>query len=208
MLMRPDYQKQFTLEVDASQYALRAILYQCNKLGKLQPVGYYSKTLIPAERNYNVYDRELLAVVQGLQHWQHLLLGTVHPTIVYTDHDNLTKYRHAQNISRRVSRYIPVVAEYNIQLHHKPGVSNCADALSRPPGTDKGSEDNQDMIVLPDHLFCRTLTLEELEATICRSQKDHAPKLEEWGETYGIVNHRGTWTMNGRAIIPDDQELR
>jgi hypothetical protein len=61
--MRPDYQKQFILEVDASQYALGAILYQRNELGKLQPIGYYSKTLIPAEQNYDVYDRELLAIV-------------------------------------------------------------------------------------------------------------------------------------------------
>jgi hypothetical protein len=63
VLMRPNYKKQFILEVDASQYALGAILYQHNELGKLQPIGYYSKTLIPAEWNYDVYDRELLAVV-------------------------------------------------------------------------------------------------------------------------------------------------
>jgi hypothetical protein len=47
--MRPDYQQQFILEVNASQYALGAILYQRNELGKLQPIGYYSKTLILAE---------------------------------------------------------------------------------------------------------------------------------------------------------------
>jgi hypothetical protein len=57
------------MEVDASQYALGAILSQKDEQGKLCPVGYYSKTLIPAERNYNVYDRELLALVRALQHW-------------------------------------------------------------------------------------------------------------------------------------------
>jgi hypothetical protein len=64
------------------------------------------------------------------------------------------------------------------------------------------------MIVLPDHLFCRALTLEELESTICLTQKDHVSELKEWEETYGIIDHEGTWVMNARAVIPEDQELR
>ena len=69
VLRRPDHNKPFTMEVDASQYVLGAILSQKDKQGKLRPVGYYSKTLIPAECNYDVYDRELLALVRALQHW-------------------------------------------------------------------------------------------------------------------------------------------
>ena len=92
MLRRPDHEQPFELEVDASQYALGAILYQRNDGGKLQAVGYYSQTLNPAERNYDVYDRELLAVVRVLAHWRHLLLGAKHQVVVWTDHNNLTFY--------------------------------------------------------------------------------------------------------------------
>ena len=92
VLRQPDHNKPFTMEVDASQYTLGAILSQKDEQGKLRPVGYYSKTLIPAERNYDVYDRELLALVRALQHWRHLLLGAEHPIEVFMDHDNLTKY--------------------------------------------------------------------------------------------------------------------
>ena len=63
VLMQPDHDRPFTLEVDVSQYVLGAVLSQRNDAGRLQPVGYFSKTLIPAERNYNVYNRELLALV-------------------------------------------------------------------------------------------------------------------------------------------------
>ena len=63
VLMHPDHDRPFTLEVDASQYTLGAVLSQWNDAGKLQLVGYFSKTLIPAERDYDVYDRELLALV-------------------------------------------------------------------------------------------------------------------------------------------------
>jgi RNase H-like domain found in reverse transcriptase/Reverse transcriptase (RNA-dependent DNA polymerase) len=66
VLHRPDYTKPFTVEVDASQYATGAILYQENEEGRLCPVGYHSHTLNPAERGYNIHDRELLAVMRGL----------------------------------------------------------------------------------------------------------------------------------------------
>jgi Reverse transcriptase (RNA-dependent DNA polymerase)/RNase H-like domain found in reverse transcriptase len=66
VLQQPNYKKLFTLEVDASQYATGAILYQENDEGKLHPVGYHSHTLNPAERGYDVHDRELLVVMRGL----------------------------------------------------------------------------------------------------------------------------------------------
>jgi hypothetical protein len=103
VLMQPDHDRPFTLEVDVSQYALGAVLSQQNDAGRLQPVGYFSKMLIPAERNYNVYNRELLALVRSLEHWRHLLMGTTHPIEVFTDHEGLTKYRQPQKIGRRVA---------------------------------------------------------------------------------------------------------
>jgi RNase H-like domain found in reverse transcriptase/Reverse transcriptase (RNA-dependent DNA polymerase) len=69
VLHRPNYDLPFTLEVDASQYATGAILYQPNDEGRLCPVGYHSHTLNPAERGYDVHDWELLAVMRGLRQW-------------------------------------------------------------------------------------------------------------------------------------------
>jgi RNase H-like domain found in reverse transcriptase/Reverse transcriptase (RNA-dependent DNA polymerase) len=76
VLHRPDYTKPFTVEVDASQYATGAILYQENDEGRLCPVGYHSHTLNPAERGYDIHDRELLAVMRGLRQWRHLFLSS------------------------------------------------------------------------------------------------------------------------------------
>jgi RNase H-like domain found in reverse transcriptase len=98
--MCPNHNRPFTLKVDASQFALGAVLSQHNDQGRLQLVEYYSKTLIPAERNYDVYDQELLALVWSLEHWQHLLMRTKHPIEVFTDHEGLTKYQHPQKIRR------------------------------------------------------------------------------------------------------------
>jgi hypothetical protein len=152
--------------VDASQYALGAILYQRNDGGKLQVVGYYSQTLNSAERNYNVYDQELLAVIRALAHWRHLLLGAKHQIMVWTDHNNLTFYRHPQTISSRVARYIPRMAKYDLVLKHKPGTSNRADYLSRPLGVDRSVKNNENVTVLPDQLFARALNLEDLDQEV------------------------------------------
>ena len=95
VLMRPDHDKAFFMEVDASQYALGIVLSQRNERGKLQPVGYFLKTLIPTKHNYDVYDHKLLALVCVLEDWRHLLLGAKHQVEVFTDHEGLTKYRHA-----------------------------------------------------------------------------------------------------------------
>jgi RNase H-like domain found in reverse transcriptase len=63
VLQQPDYDHPFEMEVDASQYATGAILYQRNDKQRLCPVGYHSQTLNEAERGYDVHDRELLVVI-------------------------------------------------------------------------------------------------------------------------------------------------
>jgi hypothetical protein len=63
VLLHPDYKKPFMLEVDASQYATGAILYQQDADEHWQPVGYYSKSFNEAERGYDIHDQELLAIM-------------------------------------------------------------------------------------------------------------------------------------------------
>jgi hypothetical protein len=75
VLVAPDQDCQFELEVDASQYALGAILWQWDPTldKKLCAIGYYLATLSLAEQNYMIHNCELLAVMRGLHHWLHLL---------------------------------------------------------------------------------------------------------------------------------------
>jgi RNase H-like domain found in reverse transcriptase len=63
VLLRPDFKKPFVLEVDASQYATGAILYQQDPDEHWRPVSYYSKSFNEAERGYNIHDQELLAII-------------------------------------------------------------------------------------------------------------------------------------------------
>ena len=69
VLVHPDPQKDFELEVNASNYATGAILFQRDKKGKIWLIGYHSKTFSDAERNYDIYDKELTAIDRGLANW-------------------------------------------------------------------------------------------------------------------------------------------
>ena len=132
VLVAPDQDCQFELEVDASQYALGAILWQRDPANakKLRAVGYYSSTLSPAEMNYKIHDRELLAIIRALRHWSHLLRMTTLPVIIWTDHKNLTYWASPQKVGPRAATWQVELMQYNYELRHKLGDQNKADALA------------------------------------------------------------------------------
>ena len=106
VLIQPQLDQPFELEVDASGFALGAVLTQWGKDKKRHPVAYFSTTLTEAERNYDIYGLELLAIVKGLRHWRQYLAGSPHKVTVFTDHANLQYWRQPQKISRRIAREV------------------------------------------------------------------------------------------------------
>jgi hypothetical protein len=130
VLQRLDYNKPFFLEVDASQYATGAVLSQKDERNRMRIVRSVSRSFNPAERNYDIHDRELLAIIHGLRAWRHLFLSSPHIITILTDHKNLTYYRHVQRITQHVARYLGELAEYNFVLQHKLGAQNRADRFS------------------------------------------------------------------------------
>ncbi|KAH9270629.1 hypothetical protein BASA83_007236 [Batrachochytrium salamandrivorans] len=74
-LAHPDDSRPFILETDASDFAISGILSQYDDKDSLRPVAFYSRQMNDAERNYKIYDKELLAVVDSFKHWRHFLQG-------------------------------------------------------------------------------------------------------------------------------------
>jgi len=109
---------QFELEVDASGYAVGAVLLQRKEDGKKHPIGYYSAMLNEAQRNYDIYNLELLAIVMALKNWRPLLAGSPHKIVIYSDHLNLQYWRLPQRISRRVAREVLELSEYDFEICH------------------------------------------------------------------------------------------
>ena len=147
VLAHPDPSLAFIVEVDASE----AVLSQSSGTPpKLRPCAFFSKKHSPAERNYDVRDRELLAVVKALKAWRHWLEAAKHPILIWTDHRNLEYIQAARRPSRRRSSPFPRQARWAMfftrfvfTLSYRPGSQNAkADALSRMYDTEERSMDH------------------------------------------------------------------
>jgi hypothetical protein len=185
-LQQPNLTCPFFLQVDASSFATGAILTQKDNRGKHIAVGFHSQTFNEAERNYDIHDQEFLAMFRGLTHHCHLLLSSPFPITVFTDHKNLEYYRHPRHINCRVARYIPQLADYNFTLVHFPGTANKSDALSRHPDYPQGLEDNEDITVLPPHLFARATTFSSIDDRACACQLQQPLLLKKWATTFPL----------------------
>ena len=91
----------FEMECDASLFATRGVLLQKDTNGDWHPVAYHLKSLSATKHNYQVYDRELYAIIRCLRDWRCYIYGSPHEMIVWTDHYNLTYYTHPQKLTRR-----------------------------------------------------------------------------------------------------------
>jgi hypothetical protein len=95
----PNQKGQFRMETDVSDFAVAAILSQLQDNNTWRPVAFFSKAMNPAERNYEIYDKEMLAIVKGFEEWLHYLKGAQETIEVLTDHQNLTYFRKPQNLN-------------------------------------------------------------------------------------------------------------
>jgi RNase H-like domain found in reverse transcriptase len=98
VLRSPDWSKKFILETDASGYALGAVISQEYEDG-IHPVAFHSRSLQPAEKNYNAHDKELAAVIFGFKCGCPLFLGAQHTIKVKSDHKNLQYFREPQKVT-------------------------------------------------------------------------------------------------------------
>jgi hypothetical protein len=101
ILIHPDPAKPFIVETDVSNFALGAILSQFGIDGLLHPVAFYSQKLTSAEINYQVYDKELLAIITAFEQWRPYLARAQHRVQVLTDHKNLLYFTTTRTLNRR-----------------------------------------------------------------------------------------------------------
>src|SRR5712671_101381 len=135
-------------------------------------------------------------------------MGAKHPVQVFVDHANLLHYRHPQKVNRRIARYILTLADYDLEIHHRPGPLNRADALSRRPDYDDGKEDNQDVVPLPNSLFAEKLRSAALSELIQQSHKDNNEEFARLKTTHGWEKEGTSWKKDGRLVVLSNQLKR
>ncbi|KAL5597079.1 uncharacterized protein BROUX77_007027 [Berkeleyomyces rouxiae] len=125
--------------------------------GKLRPVAFFSKKLTPAEVNYEIHDKELLAVVKCLEEWRGELKSLGAPFKILSDHKNLQYFMTTRKLSERQVRWSQMLSEYNFRLEFRSGSkSGKPDALSRreqdiPQGEDDDRLKSRIMKLVKDH---------------------------------------------------------
>ena len=141
------------VETDASDYALGCFLSQFQ--GKrLHPVAFHSRKLNSAERNYNIHDKELLAILVAFLERKHYLQGTEKPITVYTDHQNLEYFLTTKAWTARQIRWSQKLCDFNFVIVYQLGVKGGKpDALSRWPEYRPEGEatHHEQQILRPEH---------------------------------------------------------
>jgi hypothetical protein len=132
ILVHADFSKWFFLEVDASDFALGSVLFQYGEDGQLHPIAYRSCKFSVVKINYEIHDKELLAITIAFEEWRHLLERTPHTTMIYTDHKNLKYFMNTRVLNRRQVRWSMSLSRFDFVFTYRPdNLQGKPDVLSR-----------------------------------------------------------------------------
>ena len=99
VLVTPDLDKEMRVEADASDFAMGGVLSMKCEDERWRPVAYISKSLNEAERNYEIHDKEMLAIIRCLEAWRHFLEGAKDQFEIWIDHKNLEYFMKTQKLN-------------------------------------------------------------------------------------------------------------
>jgi len=105
ILAIPDIDREMRVKADASDYAIGRVLSTKCEDGKWRPVAFISKLLNATEQNYEIHDKEMLAVIRCLEAWRHYLERAKLEFEIWTDHKNLQYFMTSQKLNRRQVRW-------------------------------------------------------------------------------------------------------
>lgn len=157
ILVRFDPDLETIVETDSSGWCIGGTLLQLQPSGMFHPCAFFSKKNSPAECNYEIYDKEMLAIVRCLEAWDSDL-RSVREFQVRTDHKNLEYFMTAQKLTERQMRWSLTLSKFNFVITYIPGKENVrADALSRrdqdmPKGIDERVEYRTMQLLKPQNL--------------------------------------------------------
>jgi hypothetical protein len=159
VLARFDPDRDVIVETDASDYVSAGVLSQYDDDNVLHPMAYFSKKHSPAECNYEIYDKELMAIVRAFEEWHPKLQSIINPIRVLSDHKNLEYFTTIKLLNRRQARWSQFLSQFNFKIVYRPGTAGGKpDTLTRrsgdlPKAGDNRSLENQTTIIKPENIL-------------------------------------------------------
>ena len=226
MLAVPDLDKKMRIEVDALDYAIGGVLSMECEDGLWRPVAFLSKSLNGMERNYEIHDKEMLAIIRGLESWRHLLEEAQFKFEIWTDHKNLEYFMKVQKLNQRQAQWALYLSRFDFNLKHVLGTRmGKADGLSRRSDWKVGvKKDNEDQVLIKDNWICnlQEVVIEGPEVELlekikkARSKdKDVVRVVEEMKKAKVKELRENEWKIERELVlkeekvyVPKDEELR
>jgi len=164
VLMSPQDSEPFWIEADSLDFTTRAVLSQQSAMDrKWHPVVFYSKSLSSVERNYEIHNKEMLAIICALEKWRHFLERATHLVKIWTNHKNLKYFMMAKKLNYCQAHWSLHLARFDFLLYHCPGrTMGKPDALSRRADHGNGASDNENIVLLRPE-FLAVCALEGVE---------------------------------------------
>src|SRR6267154_2330933 len=213
VLTHPDPDKTFYLQTDTSTKGVGAVLTQeVDKTKKRKLIAYYSGTFTPAEENYDIYEKEFLAILKALENWRAHLIWTKKPFVTETDHKNLTHWKEPKKLTGRTARWHEKLQDYNFKIVHIAGKANGpADTLSRMNEEGERKETKLTPLISSD-TFLNVFEVGDpgtIENEVVEAQQRQKGTMNDWAKRLPIKKHEGpgetVWTdRQGRLVVPPD----
>eukprot|EP00118_Oscarella_pearsei_P017903 m.180288 g.180288 ORF g.180288 m.180288 type:complete len:1472 (+) comp39243_c0_seq11:859-5274(+) len=172
VLNHPDWSRPFLLQTDASDYAVAAILAQCDDDSTERVLDYGSRKLSDREKRWDTREKELWAVVWGCERYEKYLADR--PFTIETDHANLRWLFGCTKLNNRLHRWVLRLQGFDFDIRHKAGKSHTnVDALSRLPTVQDENNTTESSVLM---LTGPTVILPDQDQLRAKQQED--PLLE------------------------------
>lgn len=207
------------LETDASDGVVAGVLSQQQADGLWHPIGYYSKSMSAPEQNYEIHDKEMLAVIRALEEWRAELEGLQRTERfdIFTDHKALEYFMTTKKLTAQQARWAEFLSRFYFRIRYRPGKENTlADALSRPETTIEKDRLRMQVLLKPEMVEIAPLDstnpepltsiVEEIRtsnrraASLAKHRDDSKDNDSAWELNDGLL------TFDGRLAVPIDED--
>ena len=156
------------IEMDMSDYALATILSMVSPMdNEVHPIAFHSCTFTPPKLNYDVHDKELLAIFEAFKIWCHYLEGSLTPIDMVTNHKNLEHFSTTKLLTRCQVHWSEFLCQFNLTIHFHPShLGTKPDVLMRQWDV-YPKEGGSDYASVNLHNLCTIFMQEQLASSLC-----------------------------------------